>query len=447
MSGLFGTDGIRGPFGEYPLENDAVVQLGVHLGALISESTPKTSVVLGGDTRDSTPILCQWLAEGLSASGVEVAYAGVVPTPAISQLTRERRAALGIAVSASHNPYPDNGIKLFDGQGYKWSQAAELLLEAKLLNRHPAVPTRPEALEPQPELVQAYRSHLLSSWPQGLSLDSFRIALDTANGAATPIATDLFAELGAGVYTIGDRPNGRNINQGCGSTHLETIAGFTKDVDAHLGVAFDGDADRALFVDQNGEFFDGDAILYAWATTLKTQGHLQPSRVVATSMSNLGLERGLAQQGIELIRCEVGDRAVVETMRREGAVLGGEQSGHLIHLDLAHTGDGLMTALQVVAMLRTQGSGLADLCSGLVSYPQILRNVRVGDKKKLLAIPTVAEVAGNIERELGDRGRLVLRYSGTEPLARIMIEGPEQPRIEEMADSLATAIHNELGDL
>jgi phosphoglucosamine mutase len=416
-------------------------------------------VVLGGDTRESTAEICGWLAAGLAAGGAAVRYAGVIPTPGVSFLAGELGADAGVAVSASHNPYPDNGIKLLDGEGFKWSEAAEAELEQRLraAAETPAPPlpppvplvppTQPTPLATETGLHERYLSHLASTVAAGGArpLAGLRVVLDTGNGAASAFAGELFGRLGAEVTRLGAAPNGRNVNLGCGSTAPEGVAAAVVAAGAHLGAAFDGDADRCILADERGEVRDGDAILYLWATGLLAEGRLVPPAIVATSMSNLGLERALARHGIAVVRCGVGDRLVVETMRREGILLGGEQSGHVVRLDLAATGDGLLTAVQTAALVHRAGRPLSELLAGFRRYPQTLVNIRVASKPDLATLPRVTAAARAVEDELGADGRLVLRYSGTEPLARVMIEGPDQETIETLAGRLAAVLAEELG--
>ncbi len=453
---LFGTDGIRGAFGRPPLDEHTVRDLAAALAVELREDEDRPRIVLGGDTRDSTPELCRWLAEELEARGVEATYLGIVPTPGVAFAARSRSAACGIAVSASHNPHPDNGIKLIDGAGFKWSPEAELRLEQRLLGGRAGngLEVKPVELEPDRELVEAYRSSLLVSFvlPKGgkrnksgpRPLDGLKVALDAGNGAAAPFARELFEQLGARVAIAGIDPDGRNINYGCGSTHPQVVAELVRSSGADLGFAFDGDADRAIVADEVGGVRDGDAVLYLWALDLARRSRLPGHRIVATSMSNLGLEVALRREGIGLVRCDVGDREVVETMRREGIELGGEQSGHIINLQLSTTGDGLLTALQVAAMRQRDGRTLSAMLDGFERFPQLLRNLPVGHKPDLHGLPRVVAASREVDRQLGTDGRLVLRYSGTEPLVRIMIEGPTRERIEALADELAAVLEEEL---
>jgi phosphoglucosamine mutase len=445
---LFGTDGIRGRFGEPPLDRDTVTALGVHLAATLRERSPAEPplVVLGGDTRESTPALCRWLAAGLAAGGAAIRFAGVIPTPGVAWLTQDLAAAAGAVVSASHNPYPDNGIKLLDPLGFKWSDEDEAALERHLeTGVAPEIPASAGEIAEDAGLRETYLRHLAATLPGETPLAGLKIVLDTGNGAAAASAGELFTRLGAAVTLLHAAPDGRNVNAGCGSTAPEEMAARVVAEGADLGAAFDGDADRCILADDQGEIRDGDAILYLWATALQARGELSPSRIVATTMSNLGLERALLREGIGIERCDVGDRYVVEAMRRTGIVLGGEQSGHIVESRLTSTGDGLLTAVQMASLVRQSGQPLSRLLAGFLRYPQVLLNVRVARKPDLATLPRVAVAAQSVEKRLGEDGRLVLRYSGTEPLARVMIEGPDQPTIEALAGELAGVIAAEIG--
>jgi phosphoglucosamine mutase len=443
---LFGTDGVRGRFGEFPLDRATVTALAAHLADTLRDNPV---VVLGGDTRESTPEICRWIAEGLTAGGVAVRYAGVIPTPGIAFLTRLLGAGAGVVVSASHNPYPDNGVKLLDPRGFKWSDEGEEALERRLAEDTEPAPDVPEIspdhLAADESLREHYLRHLAATVPGERPLDGLKVVLDAGNGAASSYAGEIFGRLGARVTLLHAAPNGRNVNEGCGSTAPEEMAARVAAEGAGLGAAFDGDADRCILADERGEVRDGDAILYLWATCLKRSGRLDPPKIVATSMSNLGLERALDREGIGLVRCNVGDRYVVEAMRREGILLGGEQSGHIVQMELASTGDGLLTALQIAALAHRNGRPLAEQLSGFRRYPQILVNIRVARKADFSTLPKVVAARRAVEERLGADGRLVLRYSGTEPLARVMIEGPDQETVEALAGQLAEAIRQELG--
>lgn len=448
---LFGTDGIRAAFGTAPLDETTVRALGTALGETLRASASNEEpahVVLGGDTRASTATLCDWLAEGLRRHGVGITYLGTVPTPCVAWVTRQRGASAGIAVSASHNPWRDNGIKLIDDRGFKWSPAREAQLES-VIAAHLALPTRtpPQdgALAVDSAAVEAYLAGLRASLPAGSPLAGLHLCIDAANGAASAMAGPLFESLGAAVDVAHATPDGCNINRDCGSTHPETVAALTHSTGADLGIAFDGDADRALFVDERAEVRDGDAVLYLWGRHLAEADALPHRKLVATSMSNLGLAVALERHGVGLVRCDVGDRAVVEAMKQSGLILGGEQSGHIIHLGLATTGDGLLTALQVAHLLARADRSFSALLAGFERFPQLIRNVPVRHKPDLAGLPKVQVEADRVTRILGDQGRLVLRYSGTESLARIMIEGPDAGEIEQLATDLGTVIAAEVG--
>ena len=453
MEKLFGTDGIRAPAGKYPLDRKTVTRVGHAVAETLRPNNKKATVVVGGDTRQSTPELADWLTSGLQTGGVDVVWVGVIPTPGVAFLVRELQAAAGVAISASHNPYADNGIKLLDSAGQKWSMGGERQIEALLANSSSNssknsldLETPSQPLVESPGLTERYAGSLEATLPGLRPLSNLSICLDLANGAAGPFAGPLFRKLGAEVHTIFDQPNGENINAGCGSTAPSALAEATRKLGCDLGVAFDGDADRAVLVDELGTIWDGDAILMLWALALQRDGQLKPPRVVATTMSNLGLEAILAEHDIELVRCDVGDRQVVEAMQRESIVLGGEQSGHIIRSDTAITGDGLLTALQMAYEVKNSPQPLSVLLGRFPHYPQVLRSVRVRTKPDLSSIPSIRSAVENTKRQLGDRGRLILRYSGTEPLARVMIEGPDKAEVEDLVDQLVATIKTEIGE-
>ena len=442
---LFGTDGVRGVFGTHPLDQSTVRTLAAALGETLGRKGPSPRVVLGGDTRDSTPILCRWLASELVAQGVDATFLGTVPTPCVAHATTSLGAVCGIAVSASHNPHPDNGIKLIDGRGFKWTPTDEAALEATMETVAPRTTTDSGAeLEADPKPVEDWLRHLAAGLEGDRPLAGLSLALDTGNGAASPYARRLFEGLGATVSVLHDQPDGSNINAGCGSTHPEVLATEVRRIGADLGFSFDGDADRVIVADESGTVRDGDAILYLWGLDLARRDALPGRRIVATSMSNLGLEVALRREGIELLRCDVGDREVVATMERSGTVLGGEQSGHIVHRGSSTTGDGLLTALHVAALRRRADQSLSALLTGFERFPQLIHNLRVRHKPPLDTLPEVVAAQGEVEAALGDQGRLVLRYSGTEPLVRIMIEGPEQGPIEALAQQLAGVLEEQL---
>ncbi len=442
---------MRGVFGEAPLIESTVRRLGAALAEELS-SHPAVNglrqIVVGGDTRDSSPVLAQWMSSELAARGFEPVYLGTVPTPCIADRCQHLRAACGVAISASHNPHPDNGIKLIDPHGFKWTPERELALEgrlAQLIEDPTWAPAPAIQLEEQPSAVDQWLEGLLRGLPDGTSLDGLKVALDAGNGAASPFAEGLFLRLGAQVEIVHAAPDGRNINAGCGSTHPEIIAELTRRQGADLGFAFDGDADRVIFADEKGEVRDGDAILYLWATELAAMDRLPDRRIVATTMSNLGLEVALRRRDISIVRCDVGDRHVVSTMEEQGIVLGGEQSGHIVHRALSTAGDGLLTALHLAALRQRRGKPASHLLRDFVRFPQILLNVPVRQKPDLATLPGLEKIQRRVEEQLGNEGRLVLRYSGTEPLARVMIEGPDQATIQRMAHDLAQVIAKEIG--
>lgn len=458
---LFGTDGIRGRFGDYPLDRPTVTALGHHLATLLARPLASTSgerqplIILGGDTRFSTPELCAWLAQGFQQAGARYYFCGVVPTPAVAWATREIGANCGIAVSASHNPFPDNGIKLIGADGFKWSLEDEGQLERLLLAQptaadgHSDPRTPPQVVfEADPAIAKRYLDSVARAFASERPLHGLRCVLDTGNGAASALAGPLFERLGAETLVLNHQPDGRNINHQCGSTHPQAMARAVVEGGFDLGMAFDGDADRVIFADERGEVRDGDATLYLWARELAARGQLPGQRIVATSMSNLGLERALKREGIAVERCGVGDRVVVETMRRQKLTLGGEQSGHIVQLGLSTTGDGLSTAAQIAAQVAAQravaGMPMSAMLADFQTFPQILLNVPVTRKPDFSTLPAVRKAARQVEERLGTDGRLVLRYSGTEPLARVMIEGPEQGQIERLARELAGVIKHEL---
>lgn len=460
---LFGTDGIRAPFGEEPLTATTVRRIGFALGRELfgAQTEPAAPLVLlGGDTRASSPALVEWMTEGLKAAGARTLDLGTLPTPAVAWSVPRCGAAAGVVASASHNPAADNGLKLIDRFGFKWEPEAEVRLEARLAAQ-PAGSDVAEALaSPQdggagagvpavdPGARQRYLEWLIDEAGGPRVLAGLRVALDAANGAAAPLAGELFAGLGAEVELHFASPDGENINRDCGSTHPEALASRLATGDFDLGFAFDGDADRALLLDEQGRLHDGDAMLYLWARDLMRRSRLLPPRIVATSMSNFGLERALEAIGVGVERCDVGDRAVVETLRAHGLRLGGEQSGHLVDLESSTTGDGLLTAVRIAAIgarAAREGRTISAELAGFRRFPQVLVNVRVARKPPFAELAQVAAEARRVEQGLGARGRLVLRYSGTEPLARIMIEGPDEVAIGELAGALADAIRAEIG--
>jgi phosphoglucosamine mutase len=451
---LFGTDGIRGVAGEFPLTRETTYLIGRALGHNLLATTAKPRVMIGQDTRQSSGWIADRMWQGLASVGVEVRSAGIITTPGVAYLARSQKFDAGIVISASHNPWTDNGIKVFSGDGYKLPDARELAIEKEifaLLQNSSAAPLP----DPDPSLIslpgeknlrEAY-IHWLGA-QVATDLSGLRIAADCANGAATAEAPELFRALGVDATFLQCLPDGQNINENCGALHPQTVAGFVGEnrCEFDLGVTFDGDADRALFSDADGRIVNGDAILLLAARDMQARGVLAGSVVVATTMSNMGLELALKQSGIAMLRANVGDKYVLEEMQRVGATLGGEQSGHILFLDGdATTGDGLLTALRVMEIIVRSGKSLADLIGDLKVYPQVIRNVRVSRKVPFSEIPAVHEVISGAERELNGSGRVVVRYSGTESLARVMIEAESKDKMQRIADQIANAIRQTLG--
>ncbi len=443
---LFGTDGIRAVAGEYPLDRKTANAVGSALGRWISQAHREPRVLIGMDTRESGPWLAAEVAGGLALHSVPVDFAGVTTTPGVAYLAKTGPYAAGVMISASHNPFQDNGIKLIGHSGYKLADEQEERLERDILDPR-AYAGQAASIAVDPGLDRSYIEHLASTVPRGLG--GLKIVADCANGSASFLAPELFESLGARVHCIHCSPNGRNINLNCGSLHLESLGAAVREQSADVGVAFDGDADRALFVAASGKIVDGDAVLLLAARHLKESGQLaeedgQPV-VVATVMSNLGLERALASHGIQMIRTPVGDKYVLEEMIKRGAVLGGEQSGHIIFHRHATTGDGMLTALRVFEAMLDSGESLEALTSELQVYPQLLVNVRVRERKPLDQLPRVAAEIRAAETSFGDEGRVLVRFSGTEPLARVMVEGPDLQRVQEFAHRIAAQIQADLG--
>ncbi|HXD34335.1 MAG TPA: phosphoglucosamine mutase [Pyrinomonadaceae bacterium] len=454
MAKLFGTDGIRGLAGQFPLDPATIKVVGTSLSTELRKQLNKHDplIVIGRDTRESGPWIEQAFIEGATRDGAICRSAGVITTPGVAFLARTLPADAGVVISASHNPYQDNGIKVFSPSGKKLDDSIERLIEADIENasalEQDAAPQLPSSdLSEAAELRERYLNFLADEIAAGLSLENLTIVIDCANGAASSLAPRLFARLGANVIALNNEPDGRNINLNCGSLHIEGLQQRVLDERADLGIAFDGDADRALFVDNNGQFVDGDATLWALAKYLDDKGKLKQHTVVATVMSNIGLELALKSRGLSLVRKDVGDKYVLEELLRSRTSLGGEQSGHLIFPDLSLAGDGMITALCLLrALVEAGGSSLAQLTEGFVRYPQILVNVRVTEKKDFDELEQVSALAQEIEMKLSGRGRLLLRYSGTERLARVMIEGENQKEIDGYASQLAGAIKAAIGE-
>ena len=480
MKKLFGTDGMRGEAGRFPLDAPTVETVGRSLArhlterAVGDERAPR--IVIGRDTRESGEWMERAFVAGARAAGAECESAGVITTPGVAFLTRTLPADAGVVISASHNPYHDNGIKIFAPTGRKLDDATEQRIEADIRQAHGA---RDEASNARDEahatasrdgeiparsfdaasdtgqrgdtarravaLQARYVDYLAEAVAPGLRLDNLRLVVDCANGAASHLAPALFERLGAEVRAVGNTPDGRNINHECGSLYVEQLRDQVAAAGAHLGVAFDGDADRALFVDARGQVVDGDATLWVMAKSLQARGELAGAQVVATVMSNIGLELALASRDIQMLRADVGDKYVLEELLRTGASLGGEQSGHIIFPRVSLAGDGMMTTLFLLRAMQETGESLEALHAGFTRYPQVLVNVRVCEKRPFAEVAEIAAEERRIKDALAGQGRLLLRYSGTEPLARVMIEGRHQEEIERLAHALATVIEGALG--
>jgi phosphoglucosamine mutase len=445
---LFGTDGLRGRAGEFPLDPDSLRAVGREVGASVEGGEARIAV-LGGDTRESTPAMASELAAGLGQAGCGVAYAGVVPTPAVAELVLALGAGAGISVSASHNPYEDNGVKVFGPDGRKWPDGMEEALEAKLLagrRSHPPPLSLGERGAPSPPpvdptLAEFYLSRLLSRSPH--ELGGLPMLLDAGNGAAWTLGPEALVQAGARVTAICNRPDGRNINDACGALHPERMARETRDSGASMGVALDGDADRAIFADESGRLLDGDDVLWIVARRWKAEDRLPEGGVVGTVMSNFGLEAALAREGIAFRRAAVGDRNVARLMEETGAALGGETSGHILFAPLSPAGDGIQTALVVAGVVAAEGKPLSRLAT-LEKSPQILKNVRVSRREPIEASPALARAIAQAEKALDGRGRVFVRYSGTEPLLRILVEGTDEIEVRQIADELESVARAEL---
>lgn len=449
---LFGTDGVRGPAGRFPLDAVTIRTLGTSLAVHLQETLGRPPViVIGRDTRESGPWLEQALFDGATDGGAECKSAGVITTPGVAYLARTLEADAGVVISASHNPYQDNGVKIFAPSGRKLDDETERLIESDIFTSpderrwKDEKGTRRNRGDLGPQLRTSYLDFLANEIGQGLSLKNLRLVIDCANGAASNLAPSLFERLGARVIATNNTPDGRNINRDCGSLHIENLQQKVVAEDADLGVAFDGDADRSLFVDAKGRYVDGDGTLWVLANYLQARSGLDHGVVVATVMSNIGLEIALRSRGLRLVRTDVGDKYVLDELMRTGASLGGEQSGHIIFPRLSLAGDGMITTISLLRAMAEEGQSLHELTEGFERYPQILVNVEVLEKRPFADVESIQKLVSETESRLGDRGRLLLRYSGTEPLARVMIEGESQSEIEALASNLATLIGRTLG--
>ena len=443
MRKLFGTDGIRGVAGEYPLDRKTVYAIGRALGDHLPKGPRR--VVIGQDTRESSFWIAAVLAGGLNVAGVEVQSAGVITTPGIAYLTRTHGFSAGIVISASHNPWLDNGIKVFGPDGFKLPDGTELEIETEifaLLNAPLAADVRERTVPADLSLHTAYVEWLSKPVAGG---DKLRLVVDCANGAASALAAEVFSRAGLQADYTHCTPDGRNINENCGALHPQVVGKEVQDKRADMGICFDGDADRALFTDHTGTVVNGDAIMLLLARDLQQRRDLTNNTVVATTMSNMGLEIALRESGIRMLRAPVGDKYVLEQMQKTGAVLGGEQSGHIILSREATTGDGLLTALRVLKIVAGSGQPLQQLVAGLKVFPQTIKNVRVRERAPLDRIPSVANAIQRAESELNGNGRINVRYSGTEALARVMVEAPSEELVQRLAGTIAAEIEKALG--
>jgi len=446
---LFGTDGIRGEAGQFPLDAPTVSAIGYSLARYLSKTIDAPEIVIGRDTRVSGEWLECALIDGATRAGAKSLSAGVITTPGVAFLTRQLNADAGVVISASHNPYQDNGIKIFASSGEKIDDSVERVIEADIhagvSQEHPSSDAKPPSPEQEHKLQQQYLAFLSDQIGKGLDLGGLKVVIDCANGASCNLAPRLFERLGAETIAINANPDGHNINLNCGSLHIDALREQVVQHKADLGVAFDGDADRSLFVDENGTFVDGDATLWVLANHMKAHGRLKDDTVVATVMSNIGLEIAFRAADIKLVRTDVGDKYVLDELLKLGASLGGEQSGHVILPELSLAGDGMITALSLLRALRDSGRSLGQATTGFQNYPQTLLNVRVREKRPFSDLPSVQAAVRAVEKQLANKGRLLLRYSGTERLARVMIEGESQHQIEAYAEGIAAAIKQEIG--
>lgn len=448
MRKLFGTDGIRGVANVHPMTTEIAMQLGRAVAHIFKDKDRRHRILIGKDTRVSGYMLETALASGICSMGVDVLLVGPIPTPGIAFLTTDMRADAGIVISASHNPFQDNGMKIFCRNGLKLPDEKELEIE-ELMSSKEIDSLRPTANEVGKafridDAAGRYIVFLKNTFHSDFTLDGFKIALDCAHGAAYKIAPHVFEELGAKVYTLGIEPDGVNINQNCGALHPEVISQAVKEKGADIGIALDGDADRVIFVDENGAVVDGDHIMAICAVDMHRENRLKKNTVVATVMSNIGLAIALKKEGIKMIRAAVGDRYILEEMLQHGYNFGGEQSGHIIFFDLNTTGDGILSALQVLATMKKSNKKLSELSTIMQRFPQVIENVEVKDKKDLDSIPEIKKAIADAEKTLSDKGRILVRYSGTQPLYRVMVEGQDEKEIKGIAQNLAQLIGNKL---
>jgi phosphoglucosamine mutase len=443
---LFGTDGVRAVAGHFPLDLPTISRLGTALVETLARTGQGGRILVGRDTRESGPWMERALARGVRAAGGEIVSAGVIPTSAVSYLTRTHGFSAGAVISASHNPFEDNGIKIFSPLGVKIPDAWELEIEAAVLEERGRLPGHDAVVEVDARLAGDYLDYLRGRVDPGPGAAGIKVVVDCANGASSAVAPEVLRGLGFAVEALHAAPDGRNINAGCGSLHPERLAARVRETGAAVGVAYDGDADRALWVDGDGHLLSGDHTLYVQALHMKGTGRLRTNEVVATTMSNMGLERALEARGLALVRTKVGDKYVHEEMVARGANLGGEQSGHTIFLDDLPTGDGLLTSLRMLEVMARQGESLSSLAKGLVEFPQTLVNVRVRRKPDFVEFPDIMAAVEVVKRNVGRDGRIDLRYSGTEMLARVMVEARDRATVESCAALVAEAVRKRIGE-
>jgi phosphoglucosamine mutase len=445
---LFGTDGIRGTANVEPMTSETVLRIGRAIAHVVKNGPRRHKIIIGKDTRLSGYMVESALTSGICSMGVDVLLIGPLPTPGIAFLTRSMRADAGVVISASHNPFQDNGIKFFGNNGFKLPDDVEREVEHLVIGdsiEH----LRPTAAEVGKafridDALGRYNVFLKSTFPKHLTLDGLRIVIDCANGAAYRVGPEVLAELGADVVELGVEPDGENINLDCGALHPQKLAAEVRAQDADVGIALDGDGDRVIFVDENGEVVDGDEILAMVGTDLARKGRLPNDGVVATVMSNIGLDVALRDHGVRLVRVKVGDRFVVEEMVRGGFALGGEQSGHIVFLEHGTTGDGLVTALSVLALIVESGKKLSELRQVMRRFPQVLVNVPVKERRDLESLPALQKVIAHVSKQLGKRGRVLVRYSGTEALVRVMVEGEQPGQVERFVEEIAATVRDQL---
>jgi phosphoglucosamine mutase len=449
MGKLFGTDGIRGKASEYPMTEEMVVKVGRAVALTFKDKSDPLKIIIGRDTRLSGPMLESALISGICSVGADVDLAGVIPTPGVAFLTASMEAGAGIVISASHNPFYDNGIKIFNASGYKLSDQKEAEIEKRVLESSAATMNQSIAKTGRiclkKDMAKRYISFLRSTLAPGLSLKGLKIVLDCANGATWQVAPELFSELGAEIETLGDNPDGKNINAQCGSEHPEGMIKKVLKIKANLGLAFDGDGDRLIAVDEKGDILSGDQILAICAIDLKQKGRLKNDLVVSTVMSNMGLGIALGNLGIRHETSKVGDRYVMEKMIASGAILGGEDSGHMIFADDHTSGDGVLTALKLIQAMQSGGEKLSGLRNVMTVFPQVLINVDVQTKPDISTIPAIAEAIKLVKSALGDRGRVLVRYSGTQPLCRVMVEGPDAVSTRQKCEYISDIIKKNIG--